>query len=215
MVVRTLCSSFWGIFFLTNIVFYLSIVMPLTIQKTSLPDVLRITLHRFADARGYFIETYNVRDMADIGVRDVFVQDNYSRSVKPGTIRGLHFQSPPYAQAKLVRVARGRIIDVAVDIRRGSPTYGQHVAVPLSSDIDEMLYIPVGFAHGFCTIEPDTEVHYKVTAGYAPTHDGGILWNDPNLGIAWPDIVKNAIVSDKDLKLPMLKNLTSPFDYAG
>lgn len=189
--------------------------MMVTACKTDLPNLVRIMLNRFTDKRGYFMETYNSQDLADVGILDMFVQDNYSRSIKPGTIRGLHFQSPPYAQAKLVRVARGHIIDVAVDIRRGSPTYGQHVAVPLSSDIDEMLYIPAGFAHGFCTTEPDTEVHYKVTAPYAPAHDGGILWNDPDLGIAWPDIVTNAIVSDKDSKLPMLKNLTSPFDYAG
>lgn len=187
--------------------------MTLTVHKTALPDVLRITLNRFSDSRGYFIETYNARDLATIGIMDAFVQDNYSRSTKPGTIRGLHFQSPPYAQAKLVRVARGRIVDVAVDIRRGSPTYGGHVAVPLSSDIDEILYIPPGFAHGFCTTEPDTEVHYKVSAAYSPTNDGGILWNDPSLNINWPDVAQNAIVSDKDLKLPLLQKFISPFDY--
>ncbi len=188
--------------------------MAVTVHKTSLPDIIRITLNRFVDSRGYFIETYSARDLARLGIMDNFVQDNYSRSIHPGTVRGLHFQSPPYAQAKLVRVSRGRIVDVAVDMRLGSPTYGQHVVVPMSSEVDEILYIPVGFAHGFCTIEADTEVHYKVTAPYTPTHDGGILWNDPNLGIAWPDIAATPIVSDKDLKLPMLKNLISPFQFS-
>ncbi len=187
--------------------------MTLTVHPTALPDILRITLNRFTDPRGYFIETYNAHDLAMIGIMETFVQDNYSRSYNAGTIRGLHFQSPPMAQAKLVRVIRGRIMDVAVDIRRGSPTYGQHVEIPLSSDIDEVLYIPPGFAHGFCTIEPDTEVQYKVSAAYSPPHDGGILWNDPSLNIDWPNVPQNAIVSEKDSKLPLLQKFVSPFDY--
>ena len=189
--------------------------MPLNVHPATLPDVLRITLNRFTDARGFFIETYNARDMADVGIRDLFVQDNYSRSINTGTIRGLHFQSPPHAQAKLVRVAHGKILDVAVDIRRGSPTYGQHTTVILSADMDELLYVPIGFAHGFCTLDPNTEVHYKVSAPYAPTHDGGILWNDPSLGIAWPDVSAHAVVSDKDARLPLLHKFVSPFEYMG
>ena len=146
---------------------------------------LLIGLRRFTDLRGTFIETYSERDFHAVGVADRFVQDNHSFSIPAGTLRGLHFQLPPRAQAKLVRVVRGAILDVAVDIRRGSPAFGRHVAYRLEAGGTEQLYIPAGFAHGFLTLEPDTEVAYKVSDTYAPECDRGIAWNDPDLGLPW------------------------------
>lgn len=165
----------------------------------------------FSDPRGTFSEIYNRSELAAHGIRTDFIQDNHSLSVSAETVRGLHFQTPPFAQAKLVRVARGRILDVAVDIRRGSPTYGRHAAVELSGENRHQLFIPTGFAHGFCTLEPHTEVIYKVSAPYAPQNDAGLLWNDPDLGIFWPIDVRRAVLSEKDARLPRFHEIRTPF----
>jgi dTDP-4-dehydrorhamnose 3,5-epimerase len=143
-----------------------------------------------------------------------FVQDNQSLSVEKGVVRGLHYQSPPFAQDKLVRVVRGRILDVAVDIRKGSPTYGDHVAVELSAENWRQLLAPIGFAHGFVTLEPNTEVVYKVTNYYAPDHDHGVLWSDPEIGVDWGVSPEAAIVSDKDRAQPRFGAINSPFSFA-
>ncbi len=171
---------------------------------------------RFGDARGWFSETYNARTMAGRGIDLTFVQDNQSFSKMAGTIRGLHFQSPPHAQAKLVRCLKGSIFDVAVDVRNGSPTYGRWVGANLSAENGIQLLIPVGFAHGFITLEPDTEVFYKVTDFYAPACDGGLRWNDPTIGVEWPLAAgAQPLLSDKDEKLPFLDEFFSPFPYDG
>jgi dTDP-4-dehydrorhamnose 3,5-epimerase len=168
---------------------------------------LLVSARRFGDARGLFSETYSRRDFAALGIPEEFVQDNFSRSAPVGTIRGLHFQTAPEPQAKLVRVLKGRILDVAVDCRTGSPTRGRHVAVELSAENGLMFYVPVGFAHGFVTREPDTEVAYKVTGYYAPACDGGIFFGDPALGIDWGIAPGDAVLSEKDRKLPTLAAL--------
>jgi dTDP-4-dehydrorhamnose 3,5-epimerase len=183
----------------------------LTIQETEIPDVRILTPRRFGDDRGFFSETYNRKRFVEAGIDTAFVQDNHSWSAKVGTVRGLHYQSPPFAQDKLVRVVRGRILDVAVDIRRSSPTYGRYVAVELSTENWQQLLVPIGFAHGFCTLEPDTEVIYKVSAYYSAAHDHGLAWNDPALGIAWPVEAAEATLADKDRRHPLLSDLASPF----
>lgn len=170
---------------------------------------------RFADPRGWFSETYNASRMASLGLPDDFCQDNHSYSRPAGTLRGLHFQAPPHAQAKLVRCLRGRIFDVAVDIRRESPTFGQWVGLELSSENGKQLFIPVGFAHGFVTLEPDCEVAYKVNDFYAPDCDGGIRWNDPDIGIEWPVSNLTPVLSDKDATLGSLKDFNVHFAYDG
>jgi dTDP-4-dehydrorhamnose 3,5-epimerase len=182
------------------------------VENTAIPDVKIITTKKFGDNRGFFSETYSRRAAAEAGVDLDFVQDNHSRSAEVGTIRGLHFQSAPFAQDKLVRVTRGRILDVAVDVRRSSPTYGQHVAVELSEDNWRQLLVPIGFAHAFCTLEPDTEVLYKVTNYYSPAHDHGLAFDDPALGIAWPVEAGRAILSDKDRRHPRLAECPHLFD---
>ena len=175
-----------------------------------------ISGRRFADARGWFSETYNARTLAARSIDASFVQDNQSLSRPKGTIRGLHFQTPPHGQAKLVRCLRGSIFDVAVDIRLGSPTYGQWVGAELTPENDKQLFIPVGFAHGFMTLEPDTEVFYKVTDFYAPTCDGGLLWSDPDIGVEWPALPDGRpLLSEKDERLPSLAEFESPFPYDG
>ncbi len=167
---------------------------------------------RFGDHRGFFSETYNRRRFAEAtGVDVEFVQDNHSLSRDAGTLRGLHFQRPPSAQGKLVRVVRGAVLDVAVDLRHGSPTFGRHMAVELSADNGEQLWIPAGFAHAFCTLVPDTEFVYKVTDYYSPADDGGIIWNDPDLAIEWPFPADRLTLSDKDGKLPRLADLPPIF----
>ena len=163
------------------------------------------------DERGFFSETFNGRALAEAGIDAAFVQDNQSLSRAKGVIRGLHFQIPPEAQGKLVRVTRGSIFDVAVDIRKGSPTFGRHVSAILSAENWSQLWVPTGFAHGFCTLEPDTEMLYKVTNYYAPECDRGLAWDDPDLGIAWPIAPGTAILSDKDRRHPRLKDLRYPF----
>ena len=181
------------------------------IDETTIPDVKIIRSARFEDDRGFFSETYNRRSWGAAGINLDFVQDNHSLSRLCHTVRGLHFQTPPFAQDKLVRVPRGRILDVAVDLRRGSATYGQHVAVELSAGTSAQLLVPIGFAHGFITLEPETEVVYKVTNYYARDHDWGILWSDPALGIDWPVGPAAAVVSDKDQRQPLLAEFDSPF----
>ena len=170
-----------------------------------------VASRRFGDHRGFFLETYSARDFAALGIPDVFVQDNHSLSAQPGTIRGMHFQLPPHAQAKLVRVLRGAILDIAVDIRRSSPSFGQHVTVELTADNAQQLFIPAGFAHGFCTHCPDTEVAYKVTDLYAPECDRGIAWNDPDLALPWPFDAAEVQLSDKDRRAPRLRDLPTVF----
>ena len=166
---------------------------------------------RFADARGFFTETWNRRTFADNGIDVEFVQDNLSGSRQAGTIRGLHFQHPPAAQAKLVRAASGSLFDVAVDLRPGSATFGRHVTAVLTAESGEQLFVPVGFAHGFCTLEPDTQVAYKASDFYSPAHDAGIVWDDPDLAIDWPLQGKDPVLSEKDLKLPRLAEIASLF----
>lgn len=181
------------------------------VSKFAISEVLLVLPRRLPDVRGFFSEVYNAASYHDIGITDVFVQDNISFSSSAGTIRGLHFQKPPYAQAKLVRVSRGRILDIALDLRTQSPTYLMHVAAELSSESGVQIYIPQGFAHGFCTLEPDTEVAYKVSKSYAPSAEGGILWSDPKLKIAWPVGEHDAVISEKDALLPRLEDLPSIF----
>lgn len=183
----------------------------LSASNLRISDAVLLLPRRMGDERGYFVETYNARAFAEFGITAVFVQDNQSLSATPGTIRGLHFQVPPHAQAKLVRVLRGSILDIAVDLRRGSPTFGQWCGATLTADRGEQLYIPKGFAHGFCTLEPHTEVAYKVDDYYAPECETGLLWNDPNLGIEWPVASHAAVLSPKDRMLPRLDTFVSPF----
>ena len=174
--------------------------------------IMLINTQRHGDHRGFFAETYSRRKYSELGIEDEFVQDNHSLSRDVGTLRGLHFQAPPYAQAKLVRCGRGALFDVAVDIRRGSPTYGQWEGYELSAENGEQLYIPVGFAHGFVTLEPNSEIVYKCSDYYAPETEGSIFWNDPNIGIKWPLDIE-ATLSDKDAAAPLLSNLESPFIF--
>ena len=185
--------------------------MPLTVQPLEIADCLLVTPDRFGDNRGFFSETYNKAALKDAGLDIEFVQDNQSLSRPKSTVRGLHFQVPPFAQAKLVRVTRGAVLDVAVDIRKGSPTYGNHIAVELSAETWNQLYIPVGFAHGFCTLEPDTELLYKVSAPYSRDDDRGIAWNDPDLGIEWPVGEDDAVLSEKDAVQPAFADLPAYF----
>ena len=184
----------------------------LDVAPTAIPDVRVITPKRFGDARGFFSEVYNRQDFAAAGITLDFVQDNHSWSAAPHTIRGLHFQVAPFAQAKLVRVVRGHILDVAVDLRRASPSYGRHVTVELSAENWRQLLIPVGFAHGFCTLTPECEVGYKVTAPYSAAHDRGLAFDDPALAIPWPASAADAILSDKDRRHPRLADLPACFD---
>jgi len=184
-------------------------------RDLALSGLLLLKPRRFADTRGYFTETYNQHTLAEIGIHSRFVQDNQSYSASQGTIRGLHFQLPPAAQAKLVRAIQGSVYDVAVDLRAGSPTYGQWAGVTLTAAEGEQLFVPRGFAHGFCTLEPDTVLAYKVDDFYAPTSDSGLIWNDPTLAIDWPVGPGEAVLSDKDLKLGRLSDFQSPFRYEG
>jgi len=172
---------------------------------------IRPAVHQ--DNRGFFLESYSEGQFARHGINSVFVQDNHSRSAAAGVLRGLHFQAPPAAQAKLVRVTRGAVCDVIVDIRAGSPTYGKWQQFELTAGNFLMLYVPAGFAHGFCTLEPDTEVQYKVDRPYSPRHENGIIWNDPDLCIGWP--VQTPVLSDKDANLARFSGFVSPFDAPG
>jgi len=187
----------------------------LQIEKTPLPGLLILTPPRFGDNRGFFSESWNLRRARAAGVDIEFVQDNHSVSYETGTVRGLHFQSPPHAQAKLVRCGRGRLLDVAVDIRRGSPTYGQWHSVELSSENGRQLLIPAGFLHGFATLEADTEIIYKCSDYYAPECDGAVRFDDPQLGIDWGVDPSAAILSEKDAKAPYMADFESPFTFEG
>lgn len=179
----------------------------MNVIETDIPGVLIIEPDVFADERGYFKETYSRNRYAELGIPD-FVQDNLSFSKPVGTLRGLHYQAVPFAQGKLVSVIAGEVFDVAVDIRRDSPTFGQHVSVVLSAENHRQFYVPDGFAHGFQTTRPDTVFAYKCTNVYSKEHDRGILWNDPNLGIDWP-IAEGAVLSGKDATHPTLSSLAS------
>lgn len=186
-------------------------VPALQVTATEIADVKLIAPRIHRDHRGFFSETYNKAALTASGATLEFVQDNHSLSVDRGVVRGLHFQIPPFAQDKLVRVIRGSVFDVAVDIRHGSPTFGKHVARVIgAADWNEFL-VPSGFAHGFCTLEANTEVIYKVTNYYSPEHDRGVLWNDADLGIAWPIGEAQAILSDKDRGLPRFADLPAYF----
>lgn len=183
------------------------------IEETEIPGVKVLYPARFSDNRGNFSETYNRKTLADAGLNTEFVQDNHSLSRTPGTVRGLHFQIPPFDQAKLVRVVRGKVFDVAVDIRRNSPTFGKYVSCELSAEEWNQLFIPSGFAHGFCTYEPDTEVIYKVTNFYSPQSERGICWNDPDLSIDWPLDGREPLLSDKDRVYPSLKTIEFELNF--
>ena len=185
----------------------------LDIEKTALSGVLLITPRRFGDQRGFFSESWNEARMSEHGLNFNFVQDNHSLSAQVGTVRGLHFQSPPHAQDKLVRCGRGALFDVAVDIRTGSPTYGQWVGYELSAENGRQLLVPKGFLHGFVTREPDTEICYKCTDYYAPECDGAVRFDDPAIGIDWGMGDTAALLSDKDAVAPMLSELNNSFIY--
>lgn len=180
------------------------------IETCYIEGLLVITPKKFGDERGFFSEVYNAKSLQEAGFTREFVQDNQSLSAEQGVIRGLHFQTPPYAQDKLVRVLRGSILDIAVDLRPNSATYGKHFGIELSADNWKQLLVPIGFAHAFCTLEPNTEVAYKVSDYYAPDHDAGLRYDDPDLAIDWP-LTGNAILSQKDQELPAFKNFRSPF----
>jgi dTDP-4-dehydrorhamnose 3,5-epimerase len=187
----------------------------LQVEKTSLEGVFLLTPKRFGDARGFFSESWSRRAMAEHGLDIPWVQDNHSLSVQPGTVRGLHFQSPPHAQAKLVRCGRGVLFDVAVDIRRGSPTYGQWVGYELSFENSRQLLIPAGFLHGFATRAPDTEIIYKCSDYYAPECDGAVRFDCPQIGIDWGLGNLEPVLSEKDAAAPGLADFESPFVYEG
>ena len=184
--------------------------MSFTFKRLSIPDVILVEPRSFSDDRGFFFESFKESDFLSNGIDKKFVQDNFSHSVN-GVIRGLHFQKAPKAQAKLVTVLKGKIFDVAVDIRKNSPTYGKWVSEILSSDIHNLLYIPEGFAHGFCVISDEADVLYKVSNEYSQEHERSLIWNDPKLNIQWP--VKKPIISNKDNKLSLLENLDNDFVY--
>lgn len=179
----------------------------------ALPDLILVEARQFADERGWFMETYKKTPFADAGIEATFVQDNHSLSRRKGTLRGLHYQNPPKAQGKLVRCIRGRIFDVAVDIREGSPHYADWFGIELGADGGCQLWVPPGFAHGFCTLEPDTEVQYKVTAEYDPELDSGFAWDDPEIGIDWP--IESPVLNNQDREVPVLSDSDADFEYEG
>jgi dTDP-4-dehydrorhamnose 3,5-epimerase len=182
------------------------------IQAETSSLLINIKPTRHGDHRGFFGETYSRRKYSELGIDVEFVQDNHSLSQEVGTLRGLHYQAPPHAQSKLVRCGRGAIFDVAVDIRRGSPSYGHWEGYELTAKNGHQLYVPLGFAHGFITLEPDSEIVYKCTDYYAPETEGAVLWNDPTIGICWPEEA-NPILSDKDAGAPLFADLESPFIF--
>jgi dTDP-4-dehydrorhamnose 3,5-epimerase len=181
-----------------------------TITPLAIPEVLLITPKRHGDGRGWFAETWSRRSLAEAGVGADFVQDNQALNARKGTVRGLHFQQAPHPQAKLVRVLKGAIYDVAVDLREGSPTYGRFVAAELTAERGEQLFIPRGFAHGYCTLTDDCELFYKVDGLYAPETEGGVIWNDPDLAIPWP-LDNEPVLSDKDMALPRFRDIKAVF----
>jgi dTDP-4-dehydrorhamnose 3,5-epimerase len=184
--------------------------MPFRFERLDIPDVILIEARIFEDERGFFMESYKSSDFAAHGIPRVFVQDNYSYS-RRGVLRGLHYQAKPKAQGKLVTVIRGEIYDVAVDLRKGSPTYGRWVGRVLAAEHHALIYVPIGFAHGFLVLSEDADVVYKVTEEYAPEFDRGIAWNDPDLAIPWP--IKPPILSPKDATLPLIRQADHNFTY--
>jgi dTDP-4-dehydrorhamnose 3,5-epimerase len=182
------------------------------VEETAIPAVKILTPKKFGDERGFLSEVYNKSTWESAGLRFDFVQDNHAFSAAVGTLRGLHYQIPPFAQDKLIRVARGRILDVAVDIRRSSPTFGKHVAVELSAENWRQLLAPIGFAHGYVTLEPDTEVLYKTTAVYSPVSDRGVAWDDPDIGVVWPAPATGPHLSERDRRLPRLSEAQDLFE---
>ena len=187
----------------------------MSVEALAIPEVLLLTPPRFQDNRGFFSETFSAKREAAAGIVGPFVQDNHSLSVPRGTVRGLHLQLAPHAQGKLVRCVRGAIWDVAVDVRHGSPTFGRHVAAVLSAENWCQLWVPAGFLHGFCTLEPETEVIYKVTADYDRASERGVVWDDPDLALPWPVEAGKAVLSDKDLVLPRLRDCPAWFTDRG
>jgi dTDP-4-dehydrorhamnose 3,5-epimerase len=185
--------------------------MSLAVEALAVPDVKLVTPARFGDDRGFFSETYNAGRFRAAGISADFVQDNHSLSRERGTVRGLHYQAPPFAQAKLVRVLRGAIVDVAVDVRKGSATYGKWVKAELSAENGVQIFVPRGFLHGFATLEPDTEIAYKVDNYYSRECDGAVLWNDPDLAIDWGIAPDAAVLSAKDASAPAFAAFDSPF----
>ncbi|WP_237151727.1 dTDP-4-dehydrorhamnose 3,5-epimerase [Oryzibacter oryziterrae] len=183
------------------------------IERTAIADVLLMRPKKFGDARGYFMETFRADQLAEWIGPQAFVQDNQSMSAEQGTVRGLHFQLEPRAQGKLVRCVAGALFDVAVDLRRGSPTFGRHVGVELTEENALQLWVPAGFAHGFCTLVDRTVIAYKVSDYYSPEHDRGLRWDDPALGIDWPVEPDKAVLSVKDKMQPALADLASNFVY--
>ena len=183
----------------------------MAIRDFAIPEVKLLIPRRFRDTRGWFSETWSDQVFRQQVADMTFVQDNHSMSTRKGTLRGLHFQKPPHAQGKLVWVVRGAVFEVAVDIRKSSPTYGQHVTIRLDATEGTQLWVPPGFLHGFCTLEDNTEVIYKVTDYYSADHDAGVLWNDPDLKIPWPFEAPAVILSEKDQRLPCLRNLPDFF----
>ncbi len=181
------------------------------VRRLELDGLLELRLKRFSDERGFFSEVWRQDQMAEAGIEARFVQDNHSFSVARGVLRGLHFQQPPIAQAKLVRVSRGSIFDVAVDIRRDSPTFGKWAGLVISADEWNQLFVPCGFAHGFVTLEEATEVHYKVSALYSPEHERAVRFDDPAIGIEWPVEAADLILSDKDRSAPALAEVETGF----
>ena len=184
---------------------------PMLVEDAAIPAIKIVTPKKHGDARGFFSEVYNRNAFESMDLHFGFVQDNHSFSAGAGTLRGLHFQTPPFAQDKLIRVGRGRILDVAVDIRRSSPTFGKYVAVELSAENWRQLLVPIGFAHGFVTLEPDTEVLYKTTAVYSPANDRGVAWDDPDIGVAWPLPHDGPVLSEKDRRWPRLRDAQDLF----
>ena len=181
------------------------------VERLAIEDLICLTPKRHGDDRGWFVESFNQRVAVEAGITVSFVQDNRAFSGKTGTLRGLHFQSPPQAQSKLVSVLKGSIFDVGVDIRRGSPTFGRWAGVRLDAAEGRQLFVPAGFAHGYCTLEPDTEVFYKVDAFYSREHDHGVSWDDPAIGIDWPLPLDQVILSEKDQRQPVLADLPEYF----
>ncbi len=186
--------------------------MTIELWSLAIADIKVVRTKKFTDERGFLSETYSERDFAAVGIDVRFVQDNHFKSSRPGTIRGLHFQSAPFAQDKLVRVLRGRAFDVAIDLRKSSRSFGKWVGIELSGEDWKQVFIPKGFAHGVCALEPDTEVAYKVSNPHSPAHEFGLIWNDPDLAIDWPLGSNDAILSERDRALPRLRDIAHVFD---
>lgn len=191
------------------------VTMAMEIKSLAIQDVLVLTPEKYGDDRGFFSEVFNISGFGDVGIIDRFVQDNHVLSTSEGILRGLHFQKPPHAQGKLVRCSRGAVLDVAVDIRHGSPTFGKHVAVEISASNWGQIWIPPGFAHGYVTLEPNCEIIYKVTSYYHPASEVGIAWDDPALAIDWRIDPTKVKLSAKDLQNPTLAQTPRVFDFAG